>query len=60
MLELIKELAGESMASQVRLLLEYFPIQTSYKNSVIKLPPYYKENKQSLENKQLPQYIRNG
>lgn len=59
MLELVKEVAGESRAGQVQLLLEYFPLQNLYakESDAIKLPPYYKD-KQNLESHQLPGYLR--
>lgn len=59
MFELVKVVAGESMAGQVQLLAEYFPNQHGYtqKSDAEKLPNYYSNNKSNFENKVLPEYI---
>lgn len=57
--ELIKSVAGESMAGQVQLLAEYFPNHHGYthENDSRKLPNYYSADKSEFENQVLPQYI---
>lgn len=58
-LELIKDVDGESFAGQVQLLAEYFPTHHGYTkvNDTEELPNYYSNDKSNFENKNLPEYI---